>query len=280
MYEPEEILSLFESERERLGLSQAEVGARAFGKSDNTAFQNMRRGSAPRFDKVAALAEALGLELYLGPRRIQVPEELLEKLSGVISISPDETGRGPDFVAHRDDGSTIDIDLKTWTGQGRRAMTPPTELSEFAKIPVHAATLAAGGGAHNGEEPVVDHLAFKRAWLSRIGISPANAVLARVAHGELGESMMPTICPGDMVLIDTSKREIPRRPPDYKSRKGPIYAFTTEEGARVKRLAQLSDVIILVSDNPDVPPEFLSKDRWSEVNVIGKVVWWGHTAEE
>ncbi|MBR9765430.1 MAG: helix-turn-helix transcriptional regulator [Rhodobacteraceae bacterium] len=151
---------------------------------------------------------------------------------------------------------------------------------DYAHIPVHAATLAAGGGALNGEEPVVDHLAFKRAWLSRIGISPANAVLARVAHGELGESMMPTICPGDMVLIDTSKREIPQRPPNYKSKKSPIYAFTTEDGARVKRLAQLNDVIILVSDNPDISPEFLSKDRWSEVNVIGKVVWWGHTAEE
>lgn len=236
-----------------------------------------KRYNLPALQK---LAEVLDLEFYFGPKRPVIPDELVEELRGVVSISPDETGRGPDFVAHREDGSTIDIDLKTWTGQGRKATTPPSELSEFAKIPVHAATLAAGGGALNGEEPIVDHLAFKRAWLNRIGISPANAVLARVAQGEMGESMMPTVCPGDMVLIDTSKREIPRRPPDYKSRKSPIYAFTTEDGARVKRLAQLSDVIVLVSDNPDVPPELIQRERWPEVNVIGKVVWWGHTAEE
>ncbi|WP_010142187.1 S24 family peptidase [Oceanicola sp. S124] len=151
---------------------------------------------------------------------------------------------------------------------------------DYAHIPVHSATLSAGGGAINGDEPVVDHLAFKRAWLSRIGISPSNAVLARVAQGELGESMMPTIYPGDMVLIDTAKREIPQRSPNYRSKKSPIYAFTTDDGARVKRIAQLEDAIILVSDNPDVQPEFIKRDRWSEVNVIGKVVWWGHTAEE
>ncbi len=154
------------------------------------------------------------------------------------------------------------------------------EGDDYAHVPVHAATLAAGSGAINGDSPIVDHLAFRRSWLSRIGVAPANAVLARVAQGETGESMMPTICPGDMVLIDTSKREIPQRPLNYKSRKSPIYAFTTDDGARVKRIAQLEDAIILVSDNPDVPPEFIKRERWSEVNVIGKVVWWGHTAEE
>lgn len=175
------------------------------------------------------------------------------------------------------------LDLEFYFGPPRD--TGPIEQivlegDDYAHIPVHAATLAAGDGAINGEEAVVDHLAFRRAWLSRIGISPANAVLARIARGELGESMMPTICPGDMVLIDTARREIPQRPTNYRSRKSPIYAFTTEEGARVKRITQHEDAIVLVSDNPDTPPEFIRRDRWPEVNVIGKVVWWGHTAEE
>tara|TARA_R110002020_G_scaffold157241_12_gene339871 strand:+ start:4422 stop:5138 length:717 start_codon:yes stop_codon:yes gene_type:complete len=151
---------------------------------------------------------------------------------------------------------------------------------DYTHIPFHAATLSAGGGAINAEEAIVDHLAFKRTWLTRIGLSPSNAVLARVALGEMGESMSPTIAPGDMVLIDTAKREIPTKLAGHKSRHGPIYAFTTDDGARVKRIAQLDDAIILVSDNPDVPPEFLKRDRWAEINVIGKVVWWGHTAEE
>jgi hypothetical protein len=175
------------------------------------------------------------------------------------------------------------LDLELYFGP-KRDTGPVRQIviegDDYAHIPVHAATLAAGDGALNSEEPVVDHLAFKREWLRRIGVTASAAVLARVANGDLGESMMPTICPGDMVLIDTSRREIPNRPPDYKSRKGPIYAFTTDEGARVKRIAQMGDMVILVSDNPDVAPEFLTRDKWSSFNVIGKVVWWGHTAEE
>ena len=278
-----------------LGISAKEASLRAVGNTALIANIGRERYGLPSVEKLEALADVLDLEFYFGPRRPQIPVELLEELRGVVSITPDPTGgRGPDYVAHRKDGSTVDIDLKSWKRGGRRVPyepphlratgagsgSPASELTDFAHIPVHEATLAAGSGALNGDAPIVDHLAFKRSWLSRIGVAPANAVLARVALGETGESMMPTINPGDMVLIDTSKREIPKRPPDYKSRKSPIYAFTTDDGARVKRLAQLSDMIILVSDNPDVPPEFIKRDRWSEVNVIGKVVWWGHTADE
>ncbi|WP_158972400.1 S24 family peptidase [Chachezhania sediminis] len=152
--------------------------------------------------------------------------------------------------------------------------------SDYAQIPLHEATLSAGGGAFNGTEPITDHLAFKKAWLKRIGVSASDAVLARIADGEMGESMMPTIMPGDMVLIDRSRREIPQRQAQFKGRRSPIYAFTTEDGARVKRLAQIKDTLLLISDNPDVPPEVINRENWPTINVIGKVVWWGHTAEE
>ena len=69
MYNPVEILALIEARRAELGLSQAEVCMRAFGKADNTAIQSLKKGSSPAIDRVAALATALGLELYLGPVR-------------------------------------------------------------------------------------------------------------------------------------------------------------------------------------------------------------------
>jgi phage repressor protein C with HTH and peptisase S24 domain len=56
----------------------------AFGKQDNTAMQSLRKGSSPAFDRVAALAAALGLELYLGPPR---------------DTSPVPTADAEDFVA-------------------------------------------------------------------------------------------------------------------------------------------------------------------------------------
>lgn len=60
---------MIEERRKARGLTQAEVGMLAFGKADNSAFQNLRRGAMPSVDKLAALAEALGLEFYIGPGR-------------------------------------------------------------------------------------------------------------------------------------------------------------------------------------------------------------------
>lgn len=69
MLSPSEILAMIEARRAELGLSQAQLGARAFGRADNSAIQNLKRGSSPTVDKLEALADALGFELYFGPRR-------------------------------------------------------------------------------------------------------------------------------------------------------------------------------------------------------------------
>lgn len=53
-----------------LGMSQSQLELRAFGRAGNTAIQNLKKGASPAFDRVADMARALGLELYLGlPRR-------------------------------------------------------------------------------------------------------------------------------------------------------------------------------------------------------------------
>lgn len=147
--------------------------------------------------------------------------------------------------------------------------------SEFAHIPLHSAELAAGGGAENGEEAIIDHLAFRRSWLTHIGVSASNAVLARAR----GDSMLPTIHPGDMLLIDTSKSEPPNSMKTASDKRpAPIFALRDDGGARVKRLALSSPkTVALLSDNPAVPPEFRPI---SDVHVIGKVMWWGHTNRE
>lgn len=56
---------------EELGMTQVELGVRAFGKADNAAIQSLKRGSSPGLDRVAAMAKALDLEVYFGPRRDQ-----------------------------------------------------------------------------------------------------------------------------------------------------------------------------------------------------------------
>lgn len=69
MHSPTELFELIEKRRRELGLSQADLGLRAFGKADNTAVQSLKKGSSPSVERMAALAEALDLELYIGPRR-------------------------------------------------------------------------------------------------------------------------------------------------------------------------------------------------------------------
>ncbi|MDP2087197.1 MAG: S24 family peptidase [Gemmobacter sp.] len=149
---------------------------------------------------------------------------------------------------------------------------------DFAHIPLHQASLAAGDGASNEAEEIVDHLAFRRSWLTRIGVSASNAVLARAR----GDSMLPGIHCGDMVLIDRSKREVPVRPRGPEDlRPAPIYAFLDSTGARVKRIERPEpDLVMLLSDNPSFPPEVLTGSKVASLDIIGKVMWWGHTNRE
>jgi hypothetical protein len=65
-----DILALFESRMEELGMTQSQLEDKAFGKPGNTAIQSLKKGAGPSFERVADMARALGLELYLGrPRR-------------------------------------------------------------------------------------------------------------------------------------------------------------------------------------------------------------------
>lgn len=145
-------------------------------------------------------------------------------------------------------------------------------MPDFSPVPVLDASVAAGGGAQNGEEAVIAHLAFRRDWLARIGVSPGHAVIARAE----GRSMEPTIHAGDMVLIDRGTNTLPARPRDPSDqRPARIFALRDDGGARVKRLDLAAPgVLALMSDNTDFPPEFRPV---SEVQIIGRVVWWGHT---
>lgn len=145
---------------------------------------------------------------------------------------------------------------------------------EFAQIPLHNAALGAGDGRENHAEEVIDHLAFRRDWLRKIGVAASNAVLARAD----GDSMQPTIWAGDLVLIDRGRTDIPTRKPNTARTRSPIYAVLDDGRARLKRIERPENgQVILLSDNPDFPPEFAKIETLS---IIGKVLWWGHTNRE
>jgi phage repressor protein C with HTH and peptisase S24 domain len=172
------------------------------------------------------VCNALGLELYIGPRRDSGPVQVIDR------------------------------------------------EAEYAHIPVHDAMLAAGSGALNGSEEIIDFLAFRRDWLRRIGLDPARAVIARAA----GESMQPCIWDGDLLLIDRSRVDPPVTPQSGLARRAPVFALLDDGEAKVKRVQLIgSGMAMLQSDNPDYPPVFA---QTGNLHIIGKVVWWGHTSRD
>lgn len=150
--------------------------------------------------------------------------------------------------------------------------------ADYAHIPLHDAMLAAGAGCDNSAEQIIDQLAFRRDWLKRIGVTAGSARLARVQ----GDSMQPTMWPGDMILIDTQRTTPAIRSKDSKDhRRSPIYAMIDDGEARVKRIERPApDIMMLISDNPDYSPELRQGKDIQSIKIIGKVVWWGHTAKE
>jgi len=75
MFSASDLYALVEERRKELGLSQADVCMRAFGKPDNTAIQSLKKGSVPSVDRMAQLASALDLEIYIGKPRETGPVE-------------------------------------------------------------------------------------------------------------------------------------------------------------------------------------------------------------
>ncbi|QTD55237.1 S24 family peptidase [Parasphingorhabdus cellanae] len=121
---------------------------------------------------------------------------------------------------------------------------------------------SAGPGSLADDEAPQDSMAFGAKWLKQIGTDPDKLSLIVVD----GDSMDPTLCDGDDIMVDHSAAERPLR--------DGIYVLRMDDVLLVKRLAlRPSGKLSIRSDNirypdwDDVEPQ--------EVNIIGRVVWKG-----
>ena len=218
-----------------------------------------RFGIAALQERVRAAVESEGIRPFA--RRANV---------GVGIVRSMLEARDPSFSSAEAVARALGLDLGFGTVEALPS-PPEPDTALFAQIPLHAALLAAGEGHANHSEEVIEFLAFRRDWLRGIGIAPSNAVLARAS----GDSMQPCVWDGDMVLIDRSKIDVPVRSPSAKRGRSPVYAFLDDGQARIKRIERPDEgQVILLSDNPEYPPEFAKIENLS---IIGKVLWWGHT---
>lgn len=116
-----------------------------------------------------------------------------------------------------------------------------------------------GGGSYLDLPVTGTPHTFSRQWLRNFTHAPPDKIfLARGA----GDSMSPTILDADMVIIDTSEREI--RVGDK------IWAVVYGTTGFIKRIRPMPDGSVkLLSDNPNVPAETAYD---GELSVVGRVV--------
>jgi phage repressor protein C with HTH and peptisase S24 domain len=131
----------------------------------------------------------------------------------------------------------------------------------FAQIPHYNVLAAAGAGAYNGHEEQLKPLAFRRDWLASRHLSPANLVIVDVT----GESMLPSLSDGDLVLVDRSQTEITG---------GRTYVLRMDNHLLVKNLQMLPYGLVQVSSfNSGYQPYQVNlADEGLDIAVIGRVV--------
>ena len=134
----------------------------------------------------------------------------------------------------------------------------------LVSIKRHPVSVSAGPGAIVSEELGKPYFAFDERWLKALTpTAPSNLSIVRVE----GDSMAPTLNPGDDILVDLGDSS-------QRLRDG-IYVLRIDDAVVVKRLA-LNPVgrrATIQSDNPAYPD-------WPDcplgtINCIGRVIWSG-----
>lgn len=136
--------------------------------------------------------------------------------------------------------------------------------SGFTLIPLYDVQASAGGGALVGEEQVIDQLAFKEDWIRHVlRVNPKDLALISTT----GDSMEPTLHPGDIIMLDRSVRSITNNA---------VYAIQVNGTLMVKRIQRMVDGrVIIRSDNVIYEAETISSDLVEGLKIVGRVVWAG-----
>jgi hypothetical protein len=140
----------------------------------------------------------------------------------------------------------------------------PVSTAGLTPVTLLDLTVSAGPGAVAGSEQPVAQIGFDPAWLNRLTAAGADELnLVQVE----GDSMAPTLLPGDDILVDRSDGET-------RVRDG-IYVLRMEDNLLVKRLTlhPVTRRVTVQSDNPAYAdwPDLALTDS----NQIGRVIWSG-----
>ncbi|MCB5198565.1 transcriptional regulator [Loktanella sp. TSTF-M6] len=160
--------------------------------------------------------------------------------------------------------------MELYLGPPRTFAQPESETlgdndEEFVKVRRYDVKLSAGPGRSGDNSAPLSPVAFRTAWMTAAGLIADKCCVL----GVQGDSMLPTLSDGDLVLVDERKTTLRDRS---------VYAFVDVTGdARIKRLERLDDQLLIRSDNPDHAIEIRKPAEANLIRLIGKVVWSGHS---
>jgi phage repressor protein C with HTH and peptisase S24 domain len=147
--------------------------------------------------------------------------------------------------------------------------TPPYAAEKpagYVAIPLFDVSAAAGAGRVVAHEEAVDVLHFKESWIRQeLRASPSDLLLIHVD----GESMEPTLRPGDVILVD--------RRADKPNREG-VYILRMDGMLLVKRVQAMPGGVLKVSSDNTAYAPFevrLAEIEGQDFAIIGRVVWAG-----
>jgi len=173
---------------------------------------------------------------------------------------------GPDRLQRRGITDADDSRVKVFdalTGTKRIPAHLITSLQKQVKtiIPIYENIEAsAGDGSTIEEEIATDHILVETQWLQEIVHHvPKDMAIIKVK----GDSMEPTLSPGDMILVD-------RKPVERNHLNDGIYVINRNGSTYVKRLQNVKAGIRIISDNKEFyEPEIVTDG----LIVCGRVIW-------
>ncbi|WCM29211.1 helix-turn-helix domain-containing protein [Sphingomonas sp. QA11] len=211
-------------------------------------------------ERVRSLMEARGLSQSELARRVQVTQGAIAKI-----VNSNPGGSSHLHKIARELGTTASYLTGETDDPAEGALPTPTPAviaQQLDLVPIQSIDLAYGMGASFTDGPIeTEILHFPRVWIESITSTPP--ALLTWAKGR-GDSMIPTIHSGDMVIIDRSQKVILE--PDA------IWAYTVGDIGGIKRLKVKGDRVIIMSDNKLVNED---SEPIDEIRIVGRIAFIG-----
>ncbi len=146
-----------------------------------------------------------------------------------------------------------------WFRLGRSVQHNTVEIKDsLTGIPFYNEVFAsAGNGCENSYE-CFTYINIKE-------LPPLSNPKSLICIRATGDSMMPFIQDGALLILDTDKKPITD---------GKIYVFSQDDSLRVKQFCYSKNGINIRSYNDEYRTEFYTHQEINKLNMIGRVVWY------